>query len=142
VLDPFNLSNDHLYSAAHGGAQQFRIRQTFGNIEVVHAGPAKSLQLPFYKTSLSKSEARSWRRPALQFPVGVSITFSKLKSNKDAGRGKSSVRTAADMAERLRSTKDLTLSEKGAFVLLEFSVRFAISNRPGADLLRRNTRPS
>jgi hypothetical protein len=44
-LDPFNLSNDHLYEQAREA--KFRIRQTFGSIEVFHSGPAKALQLPF-----------------------------------------------------------------------------------------------
>jgi len=44
-LDPFNLSNDHLYE--HTREARFRIRQTFGMIEVVHSGPAKKLQMPW-----------------------------------------------------------------------------------------------
>jgi transcription initiation factor TFIID subunit 1 len=46
-LDPFNMSNDHLYE--HTREARFRIRQTFGAIEVFHAGPAKALQMPFVR---------------------------------------------------------------------------------------------
>lgn len=44
-LDPFNLSNDHIYEHAREGRQ--RIRQTFGEIEVFHSQPAKNLQMPY-----------------------------------------------------------------------------------------------
>lgn len=44
-LDPYNLSNDHLYE--HTREARNKIRQTFGAIEVFHAGPAKALQMPF-----------------------------------------------------------------------------------------------
>ena len=43
-LDPFNISNDHLYERTRA---QYRIRQTFGAIEVFHSAPAKNLQIPF-----------------------------------------------------------------------------------------------
>lgn len=44
-LDPFDISNDHLYE--HSREARFRIRQTFGAIEVFHSYPAKKLQIPF-----------------------------------------------------------------------------------------------
>ncbi|WWD18061.1 hypothetical protein CI109_102508 [Kwoniella shandongensis] len=121
-LDPFNLSNDHLYE--HSREARFRIRQTFGAIEVFHSIPAKHLQLPFYKTSLSKSEARAWRRPALQIPTGVTFSFSKLKSNPSASVSSKKKQMMADPSERFKSTKDLTMTEKGPFVLLEFSEEY------------------
>ncbi|KAL7423762.1 hypothetical protein Q5752_001346 [Cryptotrichosporon argae] len=120
-LDPFNLSNDHLYE--HTRAARFKIRQTFGAIEVFHSHPAQVLQMPFYKTSLTKAEARAWHRPALQFPAGVSFTFSKLKTNPTI---KSSKKKQAwqDPSEAFKTTKDLSMSEKGPFVLLEFSEEY------------------
>ena len=121
-LDMFNLSNDHLYEQAREA--KFRIRQTFGSIEVFHAAPAKSLQLPFYKTTLTKAEARAWHRPGIQFPVGVSLGFSKLKSNASGSANSKKRTVAADPSERFKSTKDLTMSEKGTFVLLEFSEEY------------------
>ncbi|ORY20963.1 hypothetical protein BCR39DRAFT_554452 [Naematelia encephala] len=121
-LDPFNLSNDHLYE--HHREARFRIRQTFGSIEVFHSQPAKTLQMPFYKTTLTKTEARAWRRPALQFPAGVTLTFSKLKSNPSAAVSTKKKAMMADPAERFKTTRDLTVSEKGPFVLLEFSEEY------------------
>lgn len=43
--DGFNVSNDNLYE--HSREARFRIRQTFGAIEVFHSQPAKTLQMPF-----------------------------------------------------------------------------------------------
>ena len=138
-LDRFNLSNDHLYE--HTRESRLRIRQTFGAIEVFHSAPAKALQMPFvsepqlddrnnlsdkceqYKTTLAKTEARAWRRPALQFPIGITLSFSKLKSNPSASVSTKKKAMMADPSERFKSTKDLTMAEKGPYVLLEFSVR-------------------
>jgi hypothetical protein len=120
ALDPFNLSNDHLYE--HSRESRFRIRQTFGNIQVFHAGPAKTLQLPFYKTTLSKAEARAWKRPPLQIPVGITLGFSKLKSNPKTVVSSKKKAMMVDPSERFKSSKDLTMAEKGPYVLLEFSV--------------------
>ncbi|WVQ97109.1 hypothetical protein IAU59_004219 [Kwoniella sp. CBS 9459] len=121
-IDPFNLSNDHLYE--YSREARYRIRQTFGAIEVFHSLPAKHLQLPFYKTTLTKAEARSWHRPALQFPTGVTFTFSKLKSNPSASVSSKKKQIVADPAERFKTTKDLSLTEKGPYVLLEFSEEY------------------
>ncbi|WRT63957.1 uncharacterized protein IL334_000884 [Kwoniella shivajii] len=121
-LDPFNLSNDHLYE--HSREARYRIRQTFGAIEVFHSGPAKQLQLPFYKTTFTKSEARAWHRPALQFPTGVTFGFSKLKSNPSASVSSKKKQIVADPSERFKTTKDLTLTEKGPYVLFEFSEEY------------------
>ncbi|WVQ71168.1 hypothetical protein IAR50_000693 [Cryptococcus sp. DSM 104548] len=120
VLDPFNISNDILYKASEGAKH---IRQTFGAIEVFHSQPAKVLQLPFYKTTLTKSEARAWHRPPLQFPTGVTLTFSKLKHNVSAGANVKK-KTVSDPGEKFKTTKDLTLTEQGTFVLLEFSEEY------------------
>lgn len=43
--DGFNVSNDNVYE--HTREARFRIRQTFGAIEVFHSQPAKTLQMPF-----------------------------------------------------------------------------------------------
>jgi len=127
TLDPFNLSNDHLYE--HSREARFRIRQTFGNIQVFHAGPAKTLQLPFYKTSLSKAEARAWKRPPLQIPVGITLGFSRLKSNPSAVVSNKKKAMMVDPSEKFKTTKDLTMAEKGPYVLLEFSVSTALYHR-------------
>ncbi|OBZ79847.1 putative transcription initiation factor TFIID subunit [Grifola frondosa] len=74
--DKFNLSNDQFYEVSKEGGRH-RVRQTFGQLVVEHAYPAQKLQLPFYKTRLSKQEARSFHRPALQFPSNIELHFSK-----------------------------------------------------------------
>ena len=48
-LDPYNISNDHLYERSR--ESRYRIRQTFGAIEVFHSAPAKALQMPFVSGS-------------------------------------------------------------------------------------------
>ncbi|KAL5533957.1 hypothetical protein ACEPAG_417 [Sanghuangporus baumii] len=119
--DKFNLSNDQYYEVSKDGARH-RVRQTFGQLVVQHAYPAQKLQLPFYKTRLSKQEARSFHRPALQFPSNVELRFSKVrtaKKKKDkAGRR---IGKGGDVAEGLRRTSDLTLKDTSNYVLWEFS---------------------
>ncbi|KAI9570393.1 TAF1 transcription initiation factor TFIID subunit TAF1 [Boletus coccyginus] len=119
--DKFNLSNDHLYEVAKEGGRH-RVRQTFGQLVVEHAYPAQKLQLPFYKTRLSKQEARSFHRPALQFPTNIEIRFSKVrtaKKKKDkAGR---KVGRGGNIGEGLHKTSDLTLKDTSNFVLWEYS---------------------
>ncbi|KIK94115.1 hypothetical protein PAXRUDRAFT_828325 [Paxillus rubicundulus Ve08.2h10] len=119
--DKFNLSNDHLYEVSKEGGRH-RVRQTFGQLVVEHAYPAQKLQLPFYKTRLSKQEARSFHRPALQFPTNIEIRFSKVrtaKKKKDkAGR---TIGKGGNIGEGLHRTSDLTLKDTSNFVLWEYS---------------------
>ncbi|TFK99774.1 hypothetical protein BDV98DRAFT_510326 [Pterulicium gracile] len=118
--DRFNVSNDHMYEVAKDG--RARVRQTFGQISVEHAYPAQKLQLPFYKTRLSKQEARSFHRPALQFPLNIELRFSKVRSAKKkkdkAGR---KLGKGGNAGEALRRTTDLTLKDTSNFVLWEYS---------------------
>lgn len=79
-----------------------------------------------YKTGLTKPECRAWHRPALQIPVGITIAFTKLKSNPSAGISSKKKAMSLDPSERFKSTKDLTMAEKGPYVLLEFSVSTAL----------------
>ncbi|CCL98075.1 uncharacterized protein FIBRA_00069 [Fibroporia radiculosa] len=119
--DKFNLSNDQFYEVNKDGGRH-RVRQTFGQLVVEHAYPAQKLQLPFYKTRLSKQEARSFHRPAMQFPANVEIHFSKVrtaKKKKDkAGR---KVGKGGNVGEGLHRTGDLSLRDTSNFVLWEFS---------------------
>ncbi|KAJ7926010.1 TAF1 transcription initiation factor TFIID subunit TAF1 [Mycena leptocephala] len=121
VKDKFNLSNDHLYEVSKEGGRH-RVRQTFGQIAVEHAYPAQKLQLPFYKTRLSKQEARSFHRPALQFPSNMELRFSKVrtaKKKKDkAGR---KLGKGGNIGEGLRKTSDISLRDTSNFILWEFS---------------------
>ncbi len=79
-LDPLNLSNDKFYEQTREHRQ--RVRQTLGKLVVQHAWPAIKLQLPWYKTKLTKAEARSFHRPAMQFPTNMPLHFSKTISSK------------------------------------------------------------
>ncbi|KAF8167697.1 TAF1 transcription initiation factor TFIID subunit TAF1 [Crassisporium funariophilum] len=121
IRDKFNLSNDNFYEVAKEGGRH-RVRQTFGQLVVEHAYPAQKLQLPFYKTRLSKQEARSFHRPALQFPSNIELRFSKVrtaKKKKDkAGR---KLGKGGNVGEGLRKTSDLSLRDTSNFVLWEYS---------------------
>jgi len=142
IRDKFNLSNDQFYEVSKEGGRH-RVRQTFGQLVVEHAYPAQKLQLPFvsfknenigrfstllqYKTRLSKQEARSFHRPALQFPSNIELRFSKVrtaKKKKDkAGR---KLGKGGNIGEGLRKTNDLSLRDTSNFVLWEYSVRAVI----------------
>jgi hypothetical protein len=75
-----------------------------------------------YKTRLSKQEARSWHRPAMQFPMNVELHFNKVrtaKKKKDkAGR---KLGRGGNVGEGLHRTADLTLADTSNFVLWELS---------------------
>ena len=75
-----------------------------------------------YKTRLSKQEARSFHRPALQFPSNIELRFSKVrtaKKKKDkAGR---KIGKGGNVGESLHRTGDLSLKDTSNFVLWEFS---------------------
>ncbi|KAJ3998572.1 TAF1 transcription initiation factor TFIID subunit TAF1 [Lentinula boryana] len=119
--DKFNLSNDQYYEVAKDGGRH-RVRQTFGQLTVEHAYPAQKLQLPFYKTRLSKQEARSFHRPALQFPINIELRFTKVrtaKKKKDkAGR---KLGKGGNVGEGLHTTGDLSLRDTSNFVMWEYS---------------------
>ncbi|KIY51236.1 hypothetical protein FISHEDRAFT_64273 [Fistulina hepatica ATCC 64428] len=121
LRDKFNLSNDQAYEVSREGGRH-RVRQTFGQIAVEHAYPAQKLQLPFYKTRLSKQEARAFHRPALQIPANIEWHFGKVrtaKKKKDkAGR---KLGKGGNVGEGLHKTGDLSLRDTSNFVLLEFS---------------------
>ncbi|GAA6063459.1 hypothetical protein JCM10212_002542 [Sporobolomyces blumeae] len=119
ALDPFNLSNDREYEVPKEHKKQ-AVRQTFGALEVVHAYPAQKLQLPFYKTRLSKADTRSFHRPALQFPQNIPITFSKIRSKKKKDKSGRKIKKS-EGAEALRGMQDITLKDTSSFVLWEYS---------------------
>ncbi|GAC99507.1 transcription initiation factor [Pseudozyma hubeiensis SY62] len=120
-LDPLNLSNDKFYEQTREHRQ--RVRQTLGKLVVQHAWPAVKLQLPWYKTKLTKAEARSFHRPAMQFPTNMPLHFSKTISSKKKKEG-AGARKAKDPNEMLRTTRDLTLKDTGPFVLYEYSEEY------------------
>lgn len=120
-LDIFNLSNDKFYEQTREHRQ--RVRQTLGKLVVQHAWPAIKLQLPWYKTKLTKAEARSFHRPAMQFPTNMPLHFSRTISSKKKKEG-AGARKAKDPNEMLRTTRDLTLKDTGPYVLYEYSEEY------------------
>lgn len=84
-----------------------------------------NVPLSQYKTRLSKQEARSFHRPALQFPSNIELHFSKVrtaKKKKDkAGR---KLGKGGNVGEGLHRTSDLSLKDTSNFVLWEYSVSF------------------
>ncbi|GAA5834228.1 hypothetical protein JCM11251_000576 [Rhodosporidiobolus azoricus] len=119
TLDPFNLSNDREYEVPKEQKRQ-AVRQTFGALEVVHAYPAQKLQLPFYKTRLSKSDTRSFHRPPLQFPQNVPISFGKVRSKKKKDKQGRKIKKS-DGADAMRGMQDITLKDTSNFVIWEYS---------------------
>lgn len=78
-----------------------------------------------YKTRLSKSDARAFHRPALQFPTNIQFSFSKVRSSKkkkDSKTGRK-IKKGDGAGETLRSMSDISLKDTGPFVLWEYSVR-------------------
>jgi hypothetical protein len=116
-LDPFNLSNDRAYEVAKETKK--RIRQTFGILEVQHAYPAQKLQLPFYKTRLSKDDARSFHRPPIRFPANIQLGFTKTRSKKK--KDKSGRKIKKSEGEQTRTTSDISLRDTSNFCLWEYS---------------------
>ncbi|KAG9044313.1 hypothetical protein FS837_008364 [Tulasnella sp. UAMH 9824] len=119
--DKFNLSNDQYYEVSK---EKSRVRQTFGQLIVEHAYPAQKLQLPFYKTRLSKQEARSWHRPALQFPINLPLSFNKVRGAKKKKDKAGRKITRGDLTEGLRFTGDISLRDTSSFVLFEYSEEY------------------
>lgn len=129
-LDLYNLSNDRIYENLK--EKKKVVRQTFGNLEVQHAWPALKLQLPYYRTSLTKSEARSYHRPSIQFPQNVVQTFSKVRTAKKNKSAEKPVGPAAGPAlgpsrqrkhdNPVKNLTELSLKDTTPYVLTEFSV--------------------
>ena len=118
----FNLSNDRFYELSKEHRMR-SIRQTLGQLELQHSRPASKLQLPFYKTRLSKTEARDFHRPGIQFPSNIPLRFSKVrKENRRKDEAKS--RSKKDVSQLIKSTRDLTLKDTSSFVLYEYSEEY------------------
>lgn len=80
---------------------------------------------PQYKTRLNKQEARSFHRPALQFPSNVELRFNKVRSaKKKKDRAGRKVGKGGNVSEGLHRSADLSLKDTSNYVLLEYSVRF------------------
>ncbi|PWN19512.1 hypothetical protein BCV69DRAFT_290836 [Microstroma glucosiphilum] len=112
-LDPLNMSNDGFYELSREQRQRIQ-RQTLGGLVVQHTKVARKLQLPFYKTRLTKVEARSFHRPALQFPINIPLSFSRVEKAGGATNGsrKKDKKRSKDVDEVIRNTRELTLKEQ------------------------------
>ena len=117
MLTKFNISNDAAYEAMREILQS-RTRSSSAPLNIEHSGLALRLQHPFYKTKLSKSDARAFHRPQFTVKVDHEIHLSKLHSRKKKkDRGK-------DIAIILATSKDLSLSDNTTAVLMELSEEY------------------
>ena len=117
MVTKFNVSNDTAYKAMRENLES-RIRSSSAQLNIEHSGLALRLQHPFFKTKLSKFDARSFHRPQFTVKVDHEIHLSKMRSRKKKkDRGK-------DIATILAQAKDLSLSDNSTAVLMEFSEEY------------------
>ncbi|OLY83317.1 putative transcription initiation factor TFIID 111 kDa subunit [Smittium mucronatum] len=130
-IDRFNLSNDIFYDALQEGKVQ-RVRQTFGQLLVMHSLPSVHLQPPLFRIKFSRYELRNWHRPKLFLfpkqsssdvppPQKLTIKFSKLKSKK---RKKKSKNSSGSHDDSLWSSSDITLRDSADMILIEYSEEY------------------
>ena len=110
----YNISNDQAYDMLKQNHQN-KVRSTLGNVTLEHSMPALRLQWPYYKTELSKAEARSFHRPALSFRAGQTCWF------KNPAHVKRKYHRGKDVKSIYRSTKDLSMADNSSVLLLENS---------------------
>jgi len=117
MLSKFNVSNDAAYDSIREHVQS-RIRSGATALNIEHSGVALRLQHPFFKTKLSKADARAFHRPQFTVKVDHEIRLSKMHSRKKKkDRGK-------DIASILATSNDLSLSDNTTAVLMEFSEEY------------------
>lgn len=113
----YNYSNDESYNMLKQ-KQRSKVRSTIGQLTIEHSTVALRLQSPYFKTTLSKAELRSFHRPSMSFPVNKEIRFSKAKSKKKLkDRSK-------DPQILLNSTRKLSLNDNTTAVLFEYSEEY------------------
>ena len=81
MLTKFNVSSDAAYDAMRENLQS-RIRSSSTPLNIEHSGLALRLQHPYFKTKLSKSDARSFHRPQFTVKIDHEIHLSKMRSRK------------------------------------------------------------
>lgn len=125
----YNISNDQAYDMLKQNHQN-KIRSTLGNFTLDHGMPALRLQWPYYKTELSKAEARSFHRPALSFRPGQTSWFKNPTHVKKKHLKGKDPKTIFD------STKSLSMADNSTALLVEYSEEvplmlsnFGMSNR-------------
>lgn len=124
LLDFYNLSNDDTYPPQK--AQKITIRQT-GLFDIVHAGPARKLQVPFYRPNRLAADKRALNRTQIHFPTGVPIHFDKLlppttRTKQQRDQAKAMERQGKKVEPEIpSSSSDLSMANRSPFVLLEYS---------------------
>ena len=115
-LARYDISNDVAYDALKESLHN-RVRNHLSQLAVEHSLVAIRLQSPYYKSQLTKTEARSYHRPFLKVRIGQEMVFSKLRKRiKGASKLK--------MRDLVQRTKDLSLSDGTTCVLLEYSEEY------------------
>lgn len=114
LIQRYNISNDEAYDMLKENHQN-KVRSTLGNVALEHGMPAVRLQWPYYKTKLSKQDARAFHRPRLSFTPNVPIFFSKPNRMKRREQRMKDVKTLYD------STKSLSMADNSSALLLEYS---------------------
>ena len=115
-LARYDISNDVAYDALKESMHN-RVRNHLSQLAVEHSLVAIRLQSPYYKSQLTKTEARSYHRPFLKVRIGQEMVVSKLRKRiKGASKLK--------MRDLVQRTKDLSLSDGTTCVLLEYSEEY------------------
>ncbi|KAJ1341751.1 hypothetical protein BSLG_003646 [Batrachochytrium salamandrivorans] len=113
LIDRFNISEDWLYEVIK--PRTARIRQTHGPVSIQHSLPAIKMHPQYLKPLLQLRELRSFHRPAIKFPIGEDIQFSRPKAVKKRPK-------EIDPSELMRTPKDISLRDSSKFVLVEYSM--------------------
>ena len=117
LLRRYNISNDEAYDKLKQNHQS-KVRSTLGNLTITHSMPALRLQFPYYRTKLSRSEARAFHRPAAAFGKGEVVTFNTPKHIKKKHlKGK-------DTQTLFNKTSDLSFADNSHVLLLEYSEEY------------------
>ena len=117
ALRRYNISNDEAYDKLKQNHQS-KVRSTLGNLTITHSMPALRLQWPYYRTKLTRSEARAFHRPVAAFKVKDTIIFNVPKHIKKKHlKGK-------DTQATFNQTGDLSFADNSNVLLLEYSEEY------------------
>lgn len=116
TTEPYNMSLDAHYESKR---KQVRLRHGVGKIVLRHSLPAVRLEYPYYKTFLTREEARSLHRPQLTFPKAISLPV--LPPRPVDAKAMKRMEKKGEYA--ITSQKELSLKDECSYFLLEYSVR-------------------
>lgn len=114
----YDYSNDDAYALLQA-THRSRVRSNLTQLSLEHAGFSDRLQSPYYKTTLSKSEARAYHRPTMTFKPNQELRFSRVRPRKKKDKDRSK-----DPKMTLKTTKDISLADNAGFVCLEYSEEY------------------